>query len=132
MIRVLHGAEMAIHWSVGLLIAGTLIRGGAWGWALLAAALVWAMILGIKGFNRPGPKLTGAARMAHRAGHPVLMALLLAGAAATAWEHPLGRPLLLATLAVASLHGLFHLWRHMSLGDGALRAMLPRALHGLL
>ena len=31
--------------------------------------------------------------------------------------------------SAASLHAIYHLWRHTALGDGALRRITPRALH---
>jgi cytochrome b561 len=57
---------------------------------------------------------------------------LLAGGLARPLPGLDARTLLLALLAAALIHAVFNLWRHTALGDGALRRMVPRALHHIL
>jgi cytochrome b561 len=71
--------------------------------------------------------------------HRALYALLAWSALATGAAQlgsplpgPEARTLLLALLAAALIHGVFHLWRHTALGDGALRRMTPRRFHNIL
>ncbi|MEM9579397.1 MAG: cytochrome b/b6 domain-containing protein [Pseudomonadota bacterium] len=111
--------------------------------------------------SRPGPKLTGWMRRAHRWMHVTLIwglflvafggfllgltssRLLKAGGFL-----PIAPPLGLkdanhivgkahiyqfyALGAVVAAHALFHIWRHYRLRDNALRIMLPKALHRFL
>lgn len=127
----LRPAIMVLHWSVPVVIVGTL----AWpapGWriALAVAAFLWVASAMAAGLNRAGPALTGLLRPLHFWSHVGLLAGLSAAALLTAFDRPLARPFLFVTLVLGLLHGIFHLWRHTVLGDGALRHMLPRALHG--
>jgi len=50
-------------------------------------------------------------------------ALLGRVADARAWQA------LVVLLILATLHAIFHLWRHTALGDGALRTILPCRMH---
>ncbi len=86
--------------------------------------------------NGPGPKLDGALRMAH----PWLsrgMYAALAGVGGVTfatlinvWTAPIAlKDLYFYLLAIASLHGVFHLWRHTALGDGALKRITPTFMH---
>ena len=42
------------------------------------------------------------------------------------------RTIFLLTLGAGLMHGVFHMWRHTVLLDGALRNITPRALHNIL
>lgn len=126
------------------------------GLVFVTLALVWAGDYFVRGLaGRPGPKLTGWARPFHRIIHKALIwgiflvavtgfllgltssTLLFAGGFVPI-APPLGLPRLndwaglvhsvefygLAVLAIA--HAAFHIWRHVWLGDNALRIMVPK------
>ncbi|MDU8909845.1 hypothetical protein [Aestuariicoccus sp. MJ-SS9] len=109
-------------------------------WAFVVAALIFSgsgLVFGL--MTGAGPMLSGTARSAHpwmhRAMYVASAATALVVAAdrleqAPPWPEPSLALMLL--LSIASLHAIFHLWRHTALGDGALRLMTPRALHGIL
>ena len=136
-------ATILLHWSVLTLLMLTLAAGlenailntafGLAGLAMVALALIFGLM------NGPGPKLEGALRAAH----PWLsrgMYLLLAWASLAALMPTFGialpgptpRNLMVTLFAASALHAIFHLWRHTALGDGALRRMTPKSLHGML
>lgn len=136
-------ATIVLHWLNAMLLLFLLGDGGAtaWlAWAFAATALAMtalALVFGLMG--GPGPKLEGALRVAHPWMHRALYALLAWSALATGAAQlgsplpgPEARTLLLALLAAALIHGVFHLWRHTALGDGALRRMTPRRFHNIL
>lgn len=102
-----------------------------------SVALLWAGLFVIKGpAHKPGPKLQGPTRAFHIWSHRGLYILTLAaGLCAVAQLFGVNapvRPLLLALLAGGALHAVFHLWRHTTLMDGALKLILPKAVHGIL
>ena len=132
---------IALHWSCWamlLLLLGLgpvpllAIAFGIAGLAMVALALVFGLMSG------PGPKLEGGLRAAHPWMHRAMYAALALTALATLGA-PLGlalpgvplQSLWFALTGAGMLHGIFHLWRHTALGDGALRRMTPRALHGI-
>lgn len=111
--------------------------------------------------SRPGPKLPPWARVVHALMHRALIwglffvaltgfllgltsSKLLKAGGFLPIAPPLGMPewndfvgqvhiIEFYTLGVlATLHGLFHVWRHTALRDNALRIMAPRALHRFL
>ncbi|UWQ17269.1 hypothetical protein [Jannaschia sp. M317] len=124
---------MAAHWAVPIVIVGTLARPSpGWTGALALCTLILLLALAAGGLTRPGPSLTGALRPLHRYGHIALLTLLTAATLAYLTGLPFARPLLLVTFMLGLLHGIFHLWRHTVLGDGALRNILPRAVHSVL
>jgi superoxide oxidase len=131
-----------LHWLLAFLMLA-MIKGGsdapALRWAYVATGSLWLILMAAGGpLGQPGPKLTGALRLIFRPFHLALYATLaatillnilaLTGRAAdeTAWTS------LLVLLALASAHAIFHLWRHTALYDGALRMMMPKALHRFL
>lgn len=136
-------ATIGLHWGTAALLLFVLGDGGATpSLSLLYSATALAMCglaLGLGLMNDPGPKLSGALRLAHPWLHRGLYVLMAWGAAALGAE-ALGRPLpgpaarslLLALLAAGLLHATFNLWRHTALGDGALRRIVPRPLHHIL
>ena len=98
------------------------------------AGAAWLLLLIPRGpLALPGPKLTGVVRTAFRPAHWALYALIAVSVGLMAATF-LGAPLLwawnaLLVLLVAGIfHAIFHLWRHTSLYDGALRNIMPRAL----
>jgi hypothetical protein len=134
---------IALHWLTATLLLFVLADAGATAWlswlyaasglAMVALALVFGLMSG------PGPRLEGALRALHPWLHRGLYALMGWGAVALLAEGlarplpgPEARTLLLALLAAALIHAVFNLWRHTALGDGALRRMVPRALHHIL
>lgn len=136
------GVIIALHWSVALMLL-MMIKGGsaapALRWSFVAAATGWVGIALVHGLSgRPGPKLSGAARAVYVPMHRALYALLTICAglnaaelvglitAGPAWTA------LMVLLVAATFHAIFHLWRHTTLYDGALRTMTPRALHRYL
>jgi hypothetical protein len=105
---------------------------GIAGLAMCALALAFGLMSG------PGPKLEGGLRAAHPWMHRAMYAGLgLAALATLSDQMGLGtfglrlQSLWFALIGAGMLHGIFHLWRHTALGDGAFRRMTPRALHGL-
>jgi cytochrome b561 len=133
---------MLLHWSVALMLL-MMVKGGAAApalrWTFVAAGGLWVGLALIKGLQgRPGPKLTGAARAAFVPFHILVYATLaltvaLNGAALLGWTSDSAAwTALLALLALATFHAIFHLWRHTALNDGALRVMMPRIWHKYL
>lgn len=108
-------------------------------WAFVVAGAIWIATLLRSGMlGKPGPKLTGLFRTAYPWMHYGMYALLgiavIAngldlvgrGTDAFAWNS-------LLVLFVASIfHSIFHLWRHTTLNDGALRMMTPKIWHKYL
>ena len=135
-------ATIALHWSVFvlliLLVAGGVMAEIALLYAVCGLAMVSVALF--KGLmNGPGPKLDGILRRAH----PWLswgMYGVLAFSSALTLRTLMGHGsfgialprLYFVTLAVVALHAIFHLWRHTALGDGALKRITPKALHGIL
>ncbi|MBV0913904.1 hypothetical protein [Anianabacter salinae] len=132
------GTIMLMHWANALFVL-LLWRGGelAWlNWCFAATGIVWcALTLGGGMLGRPGPKLTGIARAAFTPMHYALIltvgaaSVLIAGAEMGLVAPGHGRRLVLILMAAGTLHGVYHMWRHTALNDGALRTMLPRAWH---
>ncbi|MBI1416295.1 MAG: hypothetical protein GC146_03650 [Limimaricola sp.] len=128
-----------LHWGSVFLIL-MMIKGGtsapALRWIFTAAGALWVGMAVFGGLlGRPGPKLTGLARAAYPWMHRGMYAALavaaglnlvaLLGLAPRDWAWTS----LLVLLAAGMLHGIFHLWRHTTLYDGALKMMAPRILH---
>jgi hypothetical protein len=118
------GLTIALHWSCWVLLL--LLLG-------LGPVPVLAFAFGIAGL-----KLEGGLRAAHPWMHRAMYAGLgLAALATLSDQMGLGtfglrlQSLWFALIGAGMLHGIFHLWRHTALGDGAFRRMTPRALHGL-
>ncbi|MEL6451937.1 MAG: hypothetical protein AAFQ19_11800 [Pseudomonadota bacterium] len=135
-------ATITLHWfnflMLILLLAGGPVPVLAWAFALSGLAMC-ALALRAGLLNGPGPKLDGALRTAHPWLSRGMYAALGFVAAVTAWVQlggSWGGPglpdLYFYLMSAASLHGIFHLWRHTALGDGALRRITPKALHGSL
>lgn len=136
-------ATIILHWTTATLLLFVLGDGGATRWLSFlysaTALAMCALALGFGLMNVPGPKLSGALRLAHPWLHRALYAIIAWSAVALAAQ-TLGRPLpgpearslLLALLAAGLLHATFNLWRHTALGDGALRRITPRAVHHIL
>lgn len=133
---------IALHWAVVLLVLVRLNDGQTaplLRWSFSGLVAVWVGIMVSGGIlGRPGPKLTGWARAIYAPLHSGLYGLL--GAAATlnvAELLHLIRPGpaytgLLILLVAGTFHAIFHLWRHTTLYDGALRMITPRRLHKYL
>ncbi|WP_050927576.1 hypothetical protein [Aestuariivita boseongensis] len=133
---------IALHWANMLLLILLVAAGPlpALAWAFVACALLMVTLAVFGGLlNGPGPKLEGALRAAH----PWLSRAMYAGLAAVAlitmarllalWSSPITlQQLYFYLLGAASLHGVFHLWRHTALGDGALKRITPRFMHDAL
>ncbi|WP_299687985.1 hypothetical protein [uncultured Tateyamaria sp.] len=133
-------ATITLHWlslmALVLLVAGGPVPVLAWAFGLTGLGLcAIAAARGLK--NGPGPKLTGALRVAHPWLSRAMYAALAATAAATLWHVAVGpvaglQRLHFYLMSAASLHAIFHLWRHTALGDGALRRITPTSMHGVL
>ncbi len=130
---------ITLHWtsfaSLILLVAGGPIPALAWAFGI--AGLTMCAAAAVNGLmNGPGPKLEGALRVAHPWLGRGMYVALGAVAALTIWTQLTGGADLSQTyfylLAASFLHGIFHLWRHTALGDGALRRITPKTLHGML
>jgi superoxide oxidase len=135
-------AIIALHWAVVLLVLA-MTEGGSGApvlrWAFTGLAALWLAIMLAGGpLGKPGPKLQGWARAIYRPLHLALYALLGITATLNATELlGLTNPgpawtALLILLVTGLFHGIFHLWRHTTLYDGALRLMTPRLLHKYL
>ena len=130
----------ALHWLTFMLIVATLFAGNTAfvKWGLIIVVGVWVIGFGSFGMMaKPGPALTGPVRNYFVPLHLVMMGLplILAITLLNSDPSPLAgsaRTVALTTLGAGLLHGIFHLWRHTSLGDGALRNMTPRFMHGFL
>ena len=133
---------ITLHWLTLVLLV-LLIAGGpipVIAWAFAAAGLIQCAMAVMAGLlNGPGPKLEGLFRAAHPWMSRAMYLSLGSVCAATIWVqlgHALPGPGLPALyfylLSASALHGIFHLWRHTALGDGALRRITPRAVHGML
>ena len=125
-------------------------------------ALVWCADSFVRGMvGRPGPKLSLRLKTFHRVLHRALIGMLFAipvggfllgltasrQLLAAGWL-PIAPPQhweraneiigalhiwqFYALAALALLHAAFHVWRHLRLGDNALRIMAPKALHRFL
>ena len=132
-----------LHWSTVFLILAMVKGGTSEPWVLgLFAALVglWGTVTLLFGLmGRPGPKLSPPLRRAYPWMHRSLHILLALTALAVVMRL-IGRPLpwldawtmLLVTLSVGTLHGVFQFWRHTALYDNALRLITPRFMHKIL
>lgn len=136
-------ATIALHWGVVVLLLLHLAAGGqnaalASSFAFAGLSMVvLAVVFGL--MNGPGPKLDASLRRAYPVMQWGMYGLLgwccvdaLAVLRNTPLPGPDSRTLLILLVAASSLHGLFHLWRHTVLHDGALRRITPRVLHGML
>lgn len=146
--------------AAGDLRSGALSTHAGMGMLLAVVALIWTVMIWRGGLlGRPGPKLKGWLRPAHRALHIALAIALPAtvlsgGLAGLASDYPVTGfgivPLNPAGWGDADLHGAaeelhelvfdltillvlahagFHIWRHLRLRDNALRIMAPKLLH---
>jgi len=135
-------ATIALHW-LNLVLLLLLLAGGlvpALAWAFVLSGLTMCALAVVKGLmNGPGPKLGGVFRTAH----PFLswgMYAALAAVCGLTLSALLGGDTFgiklsqayFVLMSLSSMHAIFHLWRHTALGDGALKRILPKALHGML
>ena len=127
-----------LHWSHSALMGLVLLAPSTPVLALYAAvALLWAGVFALKGpTHKPGPKLDHIARLTQIWSHRALYLLTaIAGLCAAVQAAGLDthlRQLVLALFAAGALHAIFNLWRHTTLMDGALKLILPTAVHGIL
>lgn len=134
---------IALHWMQLLLLLLMMSDGGRFPlllWSYVGSAAAFCGLGFWKGLmTPPGPKLSGAARALHPWSHRIMYVLTAAAALVVALD-ALGSPLpwpgqsmaLMMLFSAVSLHAIFHLWRHTTLMDGALRIITPRALHRIL
>lgn len=128
---------IALHWTTFFGLAALLASGAGapvWLiWVFALAGLAWfASYVALRGPKaRPGPKLTGWTIPAHRWQHHALYWSLpvIAFFSLTAFQSETTGRALKILLFASLLHGLFHLWRHMALYDGALKLMTPSVIH---
>lgn len=135
-------ATIVLHWLtlvlLLLLIAGGPVPALAWAFGLAGLAqCAMALVGGL--MNGPGPKLEGVLRRAHPwMSRAMYLALgLVAGATIGAQlgydiPGPTLPEMYFYLMSASALHGIFHLWRHTALGDGALRRITPASMHGML
>ncbi len=133
---------VALHWTNMFLLIVLVVAGPvpalAWIFVVTGGTMVGlALVRGL--MNGPGPKLEGFVRAAHPWLSRGMYAALGATALATLlrllgiWTPPVAlQQLYFYLLSAASLHGVFHLWRHTALGDGALKRITPSFMHGSL
>lgn len=128
------------HWATAFLLAILLIAGpsaSVWltaGFAALSGVWFTSYSLGHGPLGKPGPKLTGALRPVHRFQHHVLYFTMAAAsvASSTVLEDNITGRAMAVLLLLGLLYGIFPLWRHTALFDGALRTIKPKFLHGTL
>ncbi|MEX0280626.1 MAG: hypothetical protein AB3N13_05475 [Arenibacterium sp.] len=134
-------ATILLHWTSWISVLFLLGLGpvpwlawlfGVSGLAMTALAVVSGLMSG------PGHKLQGALRTVHPWMHRAMYAGLALAASLTLMGQmgfgTLGltlETLWFTLIGAGMLHGIFHLWRHTALGDGALRRMTPKTLHGI-
>ncbi|KIT15850.1 hypothetical protein jaqu_24300 [Jannaschia aquimarina] len=119
---------MALHWTALIAIVAWL-AGVLPTWALALHAFAWAGISiawGLRG--GPSPALPDPWRKLAWLGQAALLALYVVGAVTALMGLVAAGSILMATIAVGVLHGMFNIWRASVLGDGAFRRMLPKAL----
>lgn len=133
---------ITLHWFsfvlLVLLVAGGPIPVLAWAFGIAGLAMTGlALVNGL--LNGPGPKLEGVARAAHpwlsRAMYGALTlvaALTIWAQLGGTWSGPTLPEIYFYLLSASALHAIFHLWRHTALGDGALRRITPKTMHGVL
>ncbi|WP_299738625.1 hypothetical protein [uncultured Roseobacter sp.] len=129
-----------LHWTALAFVVAALFYGNVpvVKWGLLATAVLWSVGYGSFGLLcTPGPVLTGILRKGFAPLHIAMLILLDVTALMllNADPGPLTgalRTVTVLTLGAGLLHGIFHLWRHTALGDGALRNMTPRFMHNML
>lgn len=130
------------HWTlvVLLMILISDAEAAAWHWAFVLAGVAMVATALVDGLmSGPGPKLQGAFRRLHPWFNRAMYALLATVTAAAIATQVTGAPpwipmktwYLLLTAAM-SFHAVFHLWRHTTLNDGALRRITPRNFHNIL
>ena len=128
------------HWATAFLLAVLLIEGpsaSVWltsGFAALSGLWFTSYALGRGPLGKPGPRLTGVLRHVHRFQHHILYFAVAAASAAsiTVLEDNITGRAMAVLLLLGLLHGIFHLWLHTALFDGALRTIMPKFLHGIL
>jgi len=128
------------HWSTAFLLAVLLIEGpSAATWLVLAFAIITAVwfssyLLGRGPLGKPGPKLSASLKALHRVQHHALYFAMASAAyfSVTALASETTGRALKALLFLGLLHGMFHVWRHTALFDGALRTITPRFAHKVL
>ena len=136
------GTVILLHWLLAFLVLA-MIKGGSaaeWlRWMFVGASVVWLGLTFAKGMlAKPGPKLPPLARQTfpwmHRAMYLLIAAAAILNALALFGIVPLVAAWnALLVLFVASIfHAIFHLWRHTTLIDGALRMMTPKIWHKYL
>lgn len=141
--RLRRQMTIALHWTQLILLLLMMSDGGRFPlilWSYVGSAVLFCLLALWRGLmTPPGPKLAGAARAVHPWSHRIMYVLTGATALVVALD-ALGRPLpwpgsslaLMILFSATSLHAIFHLWRHTTLMDGALRIITPRALHRIL
>ena len=128
------------HSATAFLLAVLLIEGpsaSVWltsGFAALSGLWLTSYALGRGPLGKPGPKLTGVLRPVHHFQHHILCFAMAAASVASisALEDNITGRAMAVLLLLGLLHGIFHLWRHTALFDGALRAIMPKFLLGIL
>lgn len=133
---------ITLHWLCFVLLV-LMVAGGALpvlAWSFGSAGLIMCALGLTRGLmNGPGPKLEGALRAAHPWLSRAMYAALGAVAALTIWDQmggtwagPSLAEIHFYLMSASALHAIFHLWRHTALGDGALRRITPKTMHGML
>ncbi len=128
------------HWSTAFLLAVLLIEGpSAATWLVMTFAVISAIwvasyVIARGPLGKPGPKLLGGVRTFHTAQHHALYLAMAAAAffSVTARASEATGRALKVLLFLGLLHGMFHVWRHTALFDGALRTITPRFVHKVL
>lgn len=138
--RAKRAATMALHWSLLILVtplgAGWITAFLEWSFAIVALAMsTLALFFGLQA--HAGPKSPWIVRLINAWGHRGLY-VYLAIAGTLALHGRItgdGADMTIhyqVLLWITIFHAIYHLFRHLVVGDGALRTMTPRAIHRML
>jgi superoxide oxidase len=138
--RLKRPATMALHWSLLFLVtplgAGWITPILEWGFAIVALGMsALALAFGLQAYA--GPKSPRIVRLINAWGHRGLYVYLAVVGALGLHGLVTGGGVNMVIhyqvlLWITIFHAIYHLFRHLVVGDGALRTMTPRSIHRML
>jgi cytochrome b561 len=131
---------MALHWSLLFIVtplgAGWITPFLEWSFAIFVLVMsALALAFGLQAYA--GPKSPWIVRLINTWGHRGLYVYLAVVGALTLYHLVTDAPVNLVIhyqiiLWITIFHAIYHLFRHLVVGDGALRTMAPRSIHRYL